>query len=454
MKYLTLLMLCVAPLAHADDGALQQYLDQALRANPALAAQNQNVRASDFDVDAARAQQFPQLSLNARYTHSDGGRTIDIPTGQLLNPVYDTLNRFLAERGEPPQFPNVPDQSIALLREHEQETKLSLSAPLLAPELWANVDAKRALAGASRAQREAYARTLVRQLKSAYYGAVAATSAAGILEASEKLLAENVRVAQSLVDAGKATRDRVLRAQAEHLDTVQQLDAANVRAAQAQRLLNLLRAQPDDAPLNLPKPEDLRLPARAESAPRTRPELRQLDQNLHAAIAGERAARSASLPTLGIAADYGIQGEDYRVDSDSDFDTVSLVLRWQLWDSGSRSARRHHAAAQRAELEMRREDLQRRLELALRAANEDLASALRAVDTGSARVAAAEEGFRIAERKRDAAAISQLEFLDAERALRAARLQLAIARCDALDRDAELELANASYVLPDNLMAP
>src|SRR3546814_18429539 len=103
---------------------------------------------------------------------------------------------------------------------------------------------------------------------------------------------------------------------------------------------------------------------------------------------------------------------------------------------------------------MRREDLQRRLELARRAASEDLATALRAVGTGSARLAAAEEGFRIAERKRDAAAMSQLEFLDAERALRAARLTLAIARCDALDRNAELDLATASYVMHDKLKAP
>src|SRR3546814_7973858 len=123
-------------------------------------------------------------------------------------------------------------------------------------------------------------------------------------------------LSQSLVDNGKATRDRVLRAEAEHLDAVQQLDAARVRAAQAQRLLNLLRAEPDDTPLHLPQPEDLRLPTHAEPTPRTRPELRQLDQNLHAAIAGERAARSASLPTPGIAADYGIEGVDYRVDSD------------------------------------------------------------------------------------------------------------------------------------------
>src|SRR3546814_11464262 len=108
----------------------------------------------------------------------------------------------------PPQCPNVPDQSIALLRDREQETKLSLSAPLIAPELWANVDAKRALAGASRAQREAYARTLVSQLQGAYYGAIEAASADGRLEAREKLLAQHVRVPHDQTDQGKATHDR------------------------------------------------------------------------------------------------------------------------------------------------------------------------------------------------------------------------------------------------------
>jgi outer membrane protein TolC len=88
---------------------------------------------------------------------------------------------------------------------------------------------------------------LVRELKRTYYGAVEAAAAAGILEASEKLLAENVRVSQALVDAGKATRDRVLRAEAEHLDASQQLDAARARTAQARRLLNLLGAPAETA---------------------------------------------------------------------------------------------------------------------------------------------------------------------------------------------------------------
>jgi outer membrane protein TolC len=445
----------VVPLeAPPEDAALQVYLDQALRANPALAARDADVRASDADLAATRAQQYPQVSLNARYTHADGGRTIDLPVGDLLNPVYDTLNRMLEQQGQPAQFPQIDNQHIAFLRAHEQETKLSLSAPLIAPQLWASIDAKRALAGASRAGREAYARMLVRELKRTYYGAVEAAAAAGILEASEKLLAENVRVSQALVDAGKATRDRVLRAEAEHLDASQQLDAARARTAQARRLLNLLRAQPDDAPLLLPVPEALRMPARRQRPPQTRPELRQIDENTLAAQATERAARNAGLPTLGVAADYGIQGTDYRFDDEHDFDTVSLVLSWKLWDAGQRRAEQAQAAAQSDSLRRQRTDLERRLELARRGAEDDLATALRAIDTGVARVAAAAEAFRIAERKRDIASLSQIEFLDAERSLREAKLKLAIARCDALDRAAELELASASYDLPDNLTAP
>jgi len=453
-RWPVILLLALPAVAFADDAQLRSYIEQALRDNPALAARHENVRASDYDLAEARAQQYPQLSFNARYTRAHGGRTIDIPTGAMLNPVYDTLNRMLEQQGQPPQFPNISDQSIALLREREQETKLSLSAPLVAPQLWAQVDARQALAGASRAQREGYARNLVRELKRAYYASVQAQALSGILEASERLLAENVRVAQALLDAGKATRDRVLRAEAERLAAAQQLDAARTRARQAQRLVNLLRGSEPDAPLELPTPDTLELPAAPKVETRPRPELRELDANLAASEASERAARAANWPTLGLAADYGIQGEEYRFNRDDDFDTISLVLRWDLWDSGARSAQRRRAAAQRAALSAEREDLQRRLTLALRAAEEDLATALRAVESSQAQLAAAEESFRIAERKRDAAALSQIEFLDAERAQREARMNLAIARCEALDRAAEYELATAGYPLPEALLAP
>ena len=149
------LLLALAPHAQAGDAVLDGYLHEALQRNPSLLARGAGVAASLAQIDEARAQQLPQLSFNARYTRADGGRTIDIPTGDLLNPVYDTLNRMLAEQGQPPQFPQIGNQSIPLLRPREQETKLSISAPLLAPALWAQVDARIAQSDARRAARDA-----------------------------------------------------------------------------------------------------------------------------------------------------------------------------------------------------------------------------------------------------------------------------------------------------------
>jgi outer membrane protein TolC len=440
-------LLTLAPAASADE-LLDRYVAEALQANPALQARDAAATASAESAAAARAKRLPRLALNARYTRADGGRTIEFPAGDLLNGVYATLNQFLAERGEEPVFPQIENQSIQLLREKEQETKLSLSAPLYAPALWAGADAQIALHGAQLAEREAYARVLVRETKRAYYGAIQAEAAERILDASVALLAEDVRVSQALIDAGKATRDRVLRSEAERLDIQQRRDEAGVLAQQARRRLNILRDRPADAPLSLPEPAALALPTAAVITTALRPELRQLDHAIDAADAGQRAAGAALQPTLALAADYGIQGEDYRTGADDDFGTVSLVLNWQLFDFGARRAERRAAAAEAEQLRAERRDLDHQLELLRWTAAAQLDTARRAVDAADARLTAAEEVFRIAERKRAAASLSQIEFLDAQRALTEARLNGAIARCTALDRAAELELASTAYPLP------
>ena len=73
---------------------------------------------------------------------ADGGRTIDFPVGDLLNPVYETLDEMLVAQGQPPQFPRVRNESIALLRDQEQETKLVLEQPLYEPRIGPAVDAR------------------------------------------------------------------------------------------------------------------------------------------------------------------------------------------------------------------------------------------------------------------------------------------------------------------------
>jgi outer membrane protein TolC len=71
--------------------------------------------------------------------------------------------------------------------------------------------------------------------------------------------------------------------------------------------------------------------------------------------------------------------------------------------------------------------------------------------TAEARADAARAGFRIASRKRDEGAISQVEFIDARSALTAAELNLNLTRFQLLARQAELDYATAAGTLPAEL---
>ena len=74
-------------------------------------------------------------------------------------------------------------------------------------------------------------------------------------------------MATALVEAGKATRDRILRAEAERLAVRQRLDRARQQRDQAIRLLNALRDQPADATVVLPQADRSSLPPPKPNAP-------------------------------------------------------------------------------------------------------------------------------------------------------------------------------------------
>ncbi len=68
--------------------------------------------------------------------------------------------------------------------------------------------------------------------------------------------------------------------------------------------------------------------------------------------------------------------------------------------------------------------------------------------TADARAEAARAAFRIASRKRDEGAISQVEFIDARSSLTSAELNLNVTRFSVLARQAELDYATAAGTLP------
>src|SRR5436190_1390747 len=92
---------------------IDDYVRLGLQSNLALKAQSLEVERSVAALDEARARYFPEVGFDARYSRSEGGRTIEIPIGQALNPAYQTLNSLLVAQGQQPQFPVLQDETIA-----------------------------------------------------------------------------------------------------------------------------------------------------------------------------------------------------------------------------------------------------------------------------------------------------------------------------------------------------
>ena len=118
--------------AFAQETRLDAYIHEGFNRNQAIARQNFQLERSMMALQEARAYFMPTASIISTYTKAGGGRTIDIPTGDMLNSVYATLNQLTQSQ----KFPQLENQSIQLTPDNFYDAKLRASLPLVNTEIW------------------------------------------------------------------------------------------------------------------------------------------------------------------------------------------------------------------------------------------------------------------------------------------------------------------------------
>ncbi len=441
----------------AESPVAAAYVREALARNLGLQARALNLEQAQSRLAEARSAYLPRLDLVARYSVADGGRTIDFPAGDLLNGVYRTLNELLVSQGRPTAFPQIENQSIALLRDREQETKLRLTQPLYRPEIARGVHASRSAAASQASQLDAYKRELRYTVLMAYHHYVQAVLAERILASAAELTTEALRVNRVLAEADKVTPDRVLRAEADDLAVAQARAEAQRDRRTAQAYFNTLLDRPLDAAILEEAAE--RLAAGAEwlasdrvalpDSPARREELRALEQAVAAAEAAESAVRARLLPKLGLAVEGGIQGTSYRRGEGSDFVQGSVVGEINLWDGHERRSQLAQARIERRRVELQLASARQQLALEVQAAGDTFRAAQAGYRAAQRRSEAAREAFALVEAREREGLASQLTFLDARNELTRAELNAAITRQQLFVAAAALDRAAAESPLPE-----
>jgi len=441
------------------DEVMDQLVAEAIAANLELASVEANVAQRLALLDQARARYLPAIDLNLRYSVADGGRDFEIPVGDLMNPVYTSLNTLLTASGQPAPFSPIANSTIPFLRKHEQESVLRLTQPLYDGRIGAASRAAAHEHEAARLGRDALVARLQRDVRQAYLRWLGTRESISILHATFDAARENQRVNESLHRNGKVTRDAVLRAETDVLEIEQQLAAANAAERVAQNYVNLLRNQSLESALPPSGTDDRDVQRLRErllgagwaaagasqrmqaSAVDHRHELKQVEAGLEATDAAEDLARAAFKPRLALAVDTGIQGAGYGFSRDDRFALASLVLQFNVFRGGADRAGLREARARTAGLRAQRELLEQQVRLQVLEAARNLEVAEASMRTATKRVDAARQAFEIVRRKRDLGQLAPVEFIDARRALTSAELGQRVYRYQALGALAEMEYA-------------
>jgi outer membrane protein len=433
------LLLLLPGMLYGQD-VLDDYIHFGLENNLALKQKQSDFRRSVEALKEAHSLFYPGISLNARYTVSEGGRVIDFPVGDLLNPVYSTLNTLTSSD----LFPVVENQQIKFLRPTEQETKIRITQPLFNTDIYYNSKIKNELSQVGETEFEQYKRELVSEIKKAYYNAAMADILLSVLNDTRKLLLENIRVSKKLIMNDKVTKDNFYRSEAELNKFDQELQVAEKNKKIACAYFNFLLNKPLTDSITLCQPTDLPKPVHftdkyTQAALQNREELKKLESYKNISDMQVKMYQSGKLPDLFLVADYGIQGENYVFNKDAVYGQASAVLVWNLFEGFSNKAKISQALIQNEKAKSQIEEARKQIELQVITAVNELSAMEKGIVAAESRLINARESFRIVEKKYNEGQISLLEFIDARSTMTQAEENLIIFRFKYLSAYADFE---------------
>lgn len=421
---------------------LEMYLKSGLEGNKGLKQSAALLEKEKYGLQEANSLFLPTVEFSGSYLKSDGGRTIDLPLGDLMNPVYTTLNQLTGTNS----FPQIKNESVQLNPDNFYDAKFRVSVPLINNEIWYNRQVKSDLFDLQQADHELNRKIVVQQIKTRYFQFLQAEKGVSILENALDLVKENERVNESLVKNGLATPSVLTRAKSEVSKMTTSLQEAKNNLVNAHSAFNLTMGQSVDAPVqvdssifneNLPFPD-------ASSTGYTREEIRKLKAVVEVKSNLNRLNSTFWIPKLSAFADLGSQGENWKFNNKTRYTMAGLTLSWSLntglgnfWKIGQTSADAEAAGWQLA-------DFSEQLDLETDMAIRNYRLAINQYRSRKTENDAAREYFTSMRKKYQAGSALYIELLDAQNQAVSAELQQAISYYQVLIRLAEVRRLTGS----------
>ena len=420
LGYLLYLVFLITPTQAQQ--VLDTYIKEGLANNLVLQDKNASLEQSLLALKDAKSFFIPSVDFGASYTLAEGGRTIAFPVGDLLNPVYSTLNKLTASN----KFPQIENVSDQLLPDNFYDTRFRTTLPLLNTDLIYQQQIRKEQVNWTSYQVEIYRATLIQDIRVAYFNFCAAHSSISILKNTLQLVDQNLKDTRSLVENGKRLPAAVLRAESELEQVKSLVTEAELKTNNAAQYLNFLVNRPldqsvafEEIPLDLSRLDQLLL----EDLHPQNPEMRAMQSMETIQETVLKSGKNYWVPKLSTYADLGSQGFDWSFDSQSKYLMWGLNFSMPLFQGGRNQNQIQRNVLGLESVQRQKELVNQKLNLGLQTQRNEVKTLLAALQSSEKKLVSASAYLKLVDRGFKDGNQSLLEFIDARNQYTQAALQ-------------------------------
>jgi outer membrane protein TolC len=441
IKVLLLMQLSTITL-HAQTAVLDTYVNEGLGGNLALSTKQFEAEKARTALKEAKAYFMPSVNLLGDYTIADGGRKIDFPIGDLMNPVYQSLNLLLQTKA----FPQIQNQSIQFLPNDFHDTRLRTSMPLFQAEIIANRDIQKEGINAKAVEIDIFKRELKKEIQLAYFNYLRAGRAINMYRNADKLLRENKSLTEKLVANHIVLKTALLKIDADISKNDANLAEVINQHKIAGQYLNFLLNKPFDTVIVEDSslfsvnhawqqiPSEMINGSQREEQELLRVGIRQTEGLI-------KLRQGGSLPQVVAFMDLGFQGFGYKFDNRQSYYLGGFNLKWNLFTGFQQRHKIEQARNDKKILETKLEEAKRQLALAASQADVNLRTAFSRCESNRRLITASDELYRLTKSRYMEGQALSIELSDAFTQLINSRLAYDLSLLDVLVKRAELERA-------------
>ena len=235
--WIIIILFCVLPEQNFfAQNQLDKYITEGIANNIVLNQKKISLEKAMYSLKTANSLFFPSINLEGDYTSGEGGRNIAIPVGDMLNPVYSTLNLLTRSNS----FPQLDNVKINFFPFHYYDVKLRTTMPIVNTDLIINHSIQNDQVQLKEYEVDAYKKELIKDIKTAYFNYLSAVSAVKIYQNALKVAEEGKRVNESLLKNGKGLPVYILRSESEIAEIDSKIVDAQNNVQAAKKYFNFL----------------------------------------------------------------------------------------------------------------------------------------------------------------------------------------------------------------------